>query len=305
MTTTTTVEAEADTNRAASTPVETLRFAIPKGRTYDGVTRLLSDAGVGLRVSSRNYRPSLPVIDTEVKILKPRAIVQMLASGARDVGFAGADWVAEDRADLVEILDTELDPVRLVAAAPVSILQGDRLPDRPIVVATEYVNITQRWISEQGLDATVLRSFGATEVLPPEDADCIVDNTATGATLTANNLRIISDLMTSTTRVYASRQAMADPCKRERIERFRMLLRSVLDARRRVMLEVNVSAEQLDALVEAMPCMRQPTVSPMHGAAGYAVKAAVLRDELPLLIPRIKERGGTDIIVTNPEQIVP
>jgi len=195
-----------------------LRFAIPKGRMYDGVASLLSAAGLGVRVSSRNYRPSIPIDDFEVKILKPRAIVEMLALGARDLGFAGADWVAEERADLVELLDTGLDRVRLVAAAPRDLLENGKLPERPLVVASEYEQLTRRWIAERQLDATLLHSYGATEVLPPEDADCIVDNTATGSTLRANNLDIVDELLRSTTRLYAGHKAMSDPVHRERIE---------------------------------------------------------------------------------------
>jgi ATP phosphoribosyltransferase-like protein len=151
----------------------------------------------------------------------------------------------------------------------------------------------------------LIRSYGATEVLPPEDADCIIDNTATGATLEANNLRIIDELMVSTTRLYASKSAMENPIKREQIERFTLLVRSVLEARVRVMLELNVSNENLAGVIEVLPCMRTPTVAPMHNNDGFAVKVAVPREQLTQVIPLIKQRGGTDIIVTNPAQIVP
>ncbi len=271
---------------------------------YDGVVRLLREAGIRVGATSRGYRPSMGLASFQAKVLKPRAIVEMLAVGARDAGFAGADWVAESGADLVELVDTGLDPVRLVAAAPESILVSGELPDRAIVIASEYVSIAENWARERGLDARVLRSFGATEVLPPEDADCIIDNTATGATLTANDLRIIDELMPSTTRLYASPDAMRDPSRRSEIERFAMLVASVLEARRRAMLEVNVPADRLEAVIESLPCMREPTVSTLRGDNGFAVKVAVPRDSLSSVIPAVKARGGTDIIVTNPEQIV-
>ncbi len=283
----------------------TIRFAVPKGRMHDGVASLLAEAGVRLSVTARDYRPAIGLPGFEVKILKPRAIIEMLDAGARDLGFAGADWVAEAGIELVELIDTGLDHVRLVAAAPATILVGGRLPDRPIVVASEYVELARRWIAEKGLDARLLRSYGATEVLPPEDADCIIDNTATGATLAANGLDIIDDLMTSSTRLYASPRAMEDPAKREAIERFVMLVRSVLEARGRVMVEVNVDAASLESVIDALPCMREATISQLHGSEGFAVKAAVPRRELPGVIPVIKARGGTDIVVSRIEQIVP
>ncbi|MEQ8317060.1 MAG: ATP phosphoribosyltransferase [Phycisphaerales bacterium] len=283
----------------------TIKLAIPKGRMFEGVRRLLADGGLDISATERGYRPSISLPGFGVKLLKPRAIVEMLAAGSRDVGFAGADWVRETGADLVEVVDTGLDRVRLVAAAPASLLEGGRLPDRALVVASEYEQIARAWIQERGLDATLLRSYGATEVLPPEDADCIIDNTATGATLAANGLVIIDELMTSSTRLYASRAAMDDPAKCEQIERVGLIVRSVLEARRRVMIEINVPADRLDAVVGVLPCMREPTVSALRSQSGYAVKAAVRREELAEVVPLVKQLGGTDIVVTRPEQIVP
>lgn len=285
-------------------PTRNLRMAVPKGRMQAGVTQLLADAGIRLDVASRNYRPSVSAEGMEVKILKPQAIIEMLAVGARDVGFAGADWVAEFEADLVELVDTGMDPVRLIAAAPEALLAGGALPRQRLVVASEYVRLARGWIERRGLDATLLRSFGATEVLPPEDADVIVDNTASGATLTANDLRIVDELMTSSTRLYASKQAMMDVDKRGRIEEMVTLVESVLAARRRVMVELNVGPENLERVIEVLPCMREPTVSTLHASAGFAVKAAVPREDLPRVIPLIRARGGTDIVVSRIEQIV-
>tara|TARA_R110002073_G_scaffold147687_1_gene300508 strand:+ start:95251 stop:96126 length:876 start_codon:yes stop_codon:yes gene_type:complete len=282
-----------------------IRFAIPKGRMYDGVSKLMQEAGISIRTSSRDYRPSISLQGFDVKILKPRAIIEMLDIGARDLGFAGADWVAEDNADLIELLDTGMDRVRLVAAVPEQSDEDELLNRAGALVASEYVNITKGWIEQRGFNAKLIRSYGATEVLPPEDADCIVDNTATGSTLSANALRIIDELMISTTRIYASKSAMKNSEKRRQIERFVLLIRSVLEARKRVMLELNVSKSDLESVVAVLPCMRQPTVAPMHNADGFAVKVAVLRDQLTEVIPLIKERGGSDIIVTQPEQIVP
>jgi len=282
-----------------------LRIAVPKGRMHDRVAALLAEAGLPLPAGERSYRPRLALPGAEVKLLKPQNIVEMLHAGSRDVGFTGADWVAELDGDLVELVDTALDPVRVVAAAPVDLLVDGRLPARPLVVASEYARLTGRWIEARGLDAAFVRSYGATEVFPPEDADVIVDNTATGSTLRANGLEIVDELLRSSTRLYASPRAMDDPARRRRIEDLVLLVRSVLEARLRVMLEVNVSAERLDALLEVLPCMRRPTVSALAGGQGFAVKAAVPRADLAQVVPRLKERGGTDVVVSRLAQIVP
>lgn len=284
---------------------ETLQLAIPKGRMYDGIVRLLAEAGIDLTQTVRNYRPHVNLPSCEVKILKPQSIVEMLHAGSRDIGFAGADWVAELDGDVVELVDTGMDPVRVVAAAPTSLAPQGVLPDIPLLIASEYERLTRRWIGSRSLDATFVRSYGATEVFPPEDADLIVDNTATGSTLEANNLVIVDELMRSSTRLYANPAALAHPERRQAIDALVLLINSVLEARRRVMVEVNVTAETLEAVVAVLPCMRQPTISELAGGGGYAVKAAVPRADLPAVMPKLKAAGGSDVVVTRLTQIVP
>jgi len=283
----------------------TLRLGLPKGHMETAVQTLLADAGITVKPTARGYRPMVSLDDTEAKVLKPQNIVEMLALGSRDLGFAGADWVAEIDANVVELLDTELDQVAVVAAVPKSLLIDGQLPNRRLTVASEYERLTYRWIEQQNLDAGFVRSFGATEVFPPEDADVIVDTTATGNTLEANGLLVLDTLARSSTRLYASPHAVENPQKRQRIEGLVMLLKSVLEARRRVMVEVNAPADKLDAVVALLPCMREATVSTLFGNSGYAVKAAVPKEQLPKIIPAIKAAGGSDVVVTALSQIVP
>jgi ATP phosphoribosyltransferase len=263
------------------------------------VFALLREAGIPVGGAVRGYRPSLGLEDAEVKLLKPQNAIRMLAAGSRDVGFAGADWVEELDADVIELLDTGLSPVRLVAAVP----RNSAWPPRRAVVASEYEQITRRWMARQPFEGSFVRSFGATEVFPPEDADCILDNTATGETLRANGLVIVDEVLQSSTRLYASRDAMADPGRRGRIEDLVLLLQGVLEARRRVLIEVNVSSVDLSAVLGVLPCLREPTIGRLAGE-GYAVKVAAPREGLAELIPRIRAAGGSDIIVVRPTQIV-
>jgi ATP phosphoribosyltransferase len=285
-------------------PAGTVHLALPKGRMQENVLRLLADAGIRVTFDRRGYRPSLSLDGFEAKLLKPQNIVEMLHAGSRDLGFAGADWVAELGAELVELVDTGLDPVRIVCAAEADFLEAAPLGARPFRVATEYVGLTRRWLDGKRLAARIVRSYGATEVFPPEDADCIVDNTATGATLKANGLVVVDEIMRSSTRLYANPRALDHAAKRRTIEHFMLLVRSVLDARKRVMIELNVATADLERVVEVLPCMKEPTIAPLHHEAGFAVKAAVPRADLPEIIRRVKERGGSDIVVVEIAQIV-
>lgn len=292
------------TSASPDTDDPIIEFGLPKGHIQENVFELLRDANIEVSHHHRNYRPTFSMEGFSAKILKPQSVAKMVAAGSRDAGFTGADWVAELEADVVEILDTELDPVRLVAAAPSTILEDGELPPGPITVASEYTRLTEAWLDEAGINGTVVQSYGATEVFPPEDADCIVDVSQTGRTLAANDLEIVDVILESSTRLYANPEALDDEEKREAIDRFRLLLQSVLDGRKRVMLEVNVEEDQLDAVVDALPAMRKPTVSQLYNGEGFAVKAAVPKDEVTELVPDIKAAGGTDIVVTDFSQIV-
>ncbi|MCB9555375.1 MAG: ATP phosphoribosyltransferase [Deltaproteobacteria bacterium] len=284
--------------------IEPLKLALPKGRMQDGVLSLLADAGIALTNTARSYRPQISLANCEVKQLKPQNVVEMLHVGSRDIGFAGADWVAELGVEVVELLNTELNPVEIVLAAPPALLDGGELPPRRLLLATEYVRLTSDWIDARGRTDQVLRTYGATEVFPPEDADAIVDNSATGSTLAANGLQIVDRLMRSSTRLYANPRALDNPTKRQRIEDLKLLLCAVLDARRRVMLEVNVSKDRLDEVLTTLPCMRQPTIASLANDAGFAVKVAIPRAQLADTVPRVRAAGGTDIVITRPEQII-
>ncbi|MDP2875332.1 MAG: ATP phosphoribosyltransferase [Holophaga sp.] len=273
----------------------TIKLALPKGRMAEGVLQLMSEAGMKVLANGRNYRPLCSDPRFELKILKPQDIVRMVELGRHDLAFAGYDWVIELGASVEELLDTELDSVRIVAAAPNEFVASGELRTRPIVVASEYERITTQWLAKEGFDAVFVRSHGATEVFPPEDADLIVDNTATGRTLVENGLTEIATLMRSSTRLIANPSLMQGP-NREVVEEFLLLMRSVLDARKRVMLEMNVSAAALEAVLRELPCMRRPTVMPLSGDGGFAVKSAVLRADVARSIPRLKAAGATDIL---------
>jgi ATP phosphoribosyltransferase len=288
----------------------TIHLALPKGHMQVEVEKLLEAAGMKVANSSaRGYRPSLPLPNYDVKLLKPQNILGMLQTGSRDLGFGGADWVEELHiSGLVEVFDTGLDPVRIVAAGPPGsaayLSSGKGRDGRRLIVASEYETLTRRWLDARGIEYTFLRAYGATESLPPEDADIIVDNAATGSTLRANNLEVHDTLMHSTTRLYASAAAWADPAKRTRIERFIILLRAVTEARKRLMVTFNIPADKLEGFLGRLPAARAPTVSPLHHAAGFAVQIAVEAGLVPQLIPQIKAEGGQDIVVTTIRMMV-
>ncbi len=275
--------------------MQRLRLVLPKGRIFDGVLALLGDAGFGMEVDERLYVPRVEDPYLECKIMKPQNIPTLLEIGSHDAGFTGYDWIVETGADIDEVLDLGFDPVRIVAAVPED-LAGASLEKKKLLVASEYERMAREFLDRRGYTYVFLKSYGATEVFPPDDADMIIDNISTGRTLVEHNLVVVDTLMESSTRFVASREAMADSWKSEKIREMKMLFQSVLDARERVMLEMNVPKDRLEAIVKELPCMRSPTVAPLWGEQGYAVKIAVRRKEVARLIPQLKKLGATDIL---------
>ena len=282
-----------------------LKLALPKGRITDEVVRLLSAAGIALQSVGRSYRPRASDPEVVVKALKPQNVPKLVEIGAHDCGFTGHDWVIESGADVVEVFDTGLDPVVLVAAAPEGTPERlDRL-ERPIVVASEFESITRAYMERRARPWVFIRTFGATEVFPPEDADLILDLVATGATLRENRLVVVDEVLPSSTRFIASRAALADPPRAAKIALLTTLMQAVLEARRRILLEMNVPRERLARVVDLLPAMKSPTIQELYGGRGYAVKAAVPRAGLPMVIARLREAGATDLIAYALEKVIP
>jgi ATP phosphoribosyltransferase len=279
-----------------------LRILIPKGRIFDNVARLFSEAGFPISLTDRTYRPSLGADWLDAKIMKPQNVGELLELGSHDAGFTGIDWIKESGADVEEILDLGFDKVRIVAAVPQD-YDEIKLRSKKLVVATEYVNLAETWLKSSGYEYRILRTYGATEVFPPDDADMIIDNTSSGQTLRDNGLKIIGTILESSTRFTASRSALADPEKCRRIEELAMLFRAVLDGHERVMLEMNIPKEQFESLAN-LPAMRSPTVAALYGDAGYAVKIAVKKHEVPDIIPKLKNLGALDIVEYDLRKVV-
>jgi ATP phosphoribosyltransferase len=279
-----------------------IKLALPKGRLKESVIDLLSDAGLKIKENGRNYRLPCNNPDFEIKILKTQNIPKLVELGSQDIAFTGSDWVIEQNADVEELIDLKFNPVKIVAAIPFNMELSD-FKGKKIRVASEYENITKNYLDKKGYSFSFIRSYGATEVFVPEDADMIIDNTSTGSTLKANNLKIIDIILESSTRIIANRNSLRDQIKSKKINNLLMIINSVIEARKRVLLEMNIDEDKLDNLLPILPCMKSPTIENRYGG-GYAVKIAIEKDKVPNLIPLLKEKGASDILVFNLQNVI-
>ncbi len=301
----TTTEANSKKDNSADSGNDVLKMTVPTGRMQEKVLALLKGLGIQFSQESRSYRPTSSDPMIEGKFLKAQNIPSLVSLARHDCGFAGYDWIVEQKADVVELLDLGFDPVRIVVAAPENLdLEKARSGNKPLVLASEYKCLAETYIEKKKLNSIYIRTYGATEALPPEDADLIIDNTATGATLVSNRLVIIDEVMRSTTRFICSREALENKTKRQKLEELVMLMKSSLAARKKVLLEMNVDKADFERIVKNLPCMKSPTVSELYQGSGYAVKIAVDKDEVPSLIPKLVAWGAKDILEYKLEKIV-
>ncbi|MEY2418556.1 MAG: phosphoribosyltransferase [Actinomycetota bacterium] len=281
-----------------------LRLVVPKGSLEKMTFELFADADLAIsRDSAVNYKAHIddPRID-EVRILRPQEIPRYVADGLFDVGIAGRDWIEETASDVISLGELNYSkvsnrPVRIVlcVANDAPWQSAKDLPDG-VRVATEYVGLTQQFLSAKGVQAQVQHSHGATEAKVPDIVDAVVELTETGSALRAAGLRIVDELLVSHTELMANKEAYADEKKAHAMDQILTLLQGTLEARGKVLVKLNVAAAQLDDVIGMLPSMKSPTVSKLFGDDAYAVETVVPKNVINTLIPALKDGGATDII---------
>ncbi len=292
-----------------------LRLVLPKGSLERATMQLFADADLAVsRASDVAYRATIddPRID-DVRILRPQEIPAYVAEGLFDLGITGRDCVEERGSDVVSLGELTYSkatnqPARVVLAvssdSPVrSLAELAALPGK-LRISTEYPELTRKILAGHGIDADISFSYGATEAKVPEIADAVVDMTETGSALRAAGLRIIETLLVSYTELIANPTAAADPAKRHAMEQIMTLLQGTLEARGKVLVKLNVSAEQLDGVLSVLPSMRAPTISELSGGGAFALEAVVAKSDINILIPALRDKGATDILEIPLSKIV-
>ncbi len=288
-----------------------LSIALPKGSLEEQTLLLFSQADIAIKKSSREYNPTCedPRI-ARVKILRPQEIPVYVQEGYFDLGISGHDWVRESGADVVEVAElpyakTGTGVVNMVLAVPQdSAIESARDIPAGSRITTEFPKATQAFFDELGIPVEVHFSYGATEAKVPEMMDALVDLTETGSTLRRNGLKIVDTILTSTTRLVASKEAWADPEKRREIEEIRTLLLGVIEARGRVLLSLNCAHDRLEEVIAVLPAMKRPTVSKLYGSEDYEITTVADKCEVNVLIPRLKAAGAEDILEIPISKIV-
>ncbi|MEX2160012.1 MAG: ATP phosphoribosyltransferase [Dehalococcoidia bacterium] len=278
-----------------------LRLAIPNGNLQQATVDLFGRAGYNMTIQPRSYYPLVDDRDIQCMLVRPQEQPRYVQDGLIDLGFAGLDLIREAGADVIEVLDAGASKVSAFFTRQVLVVP-DPSPVRDVKdlegkrIATELVNVTRSFLEERGVQARVEYSYGATEVKPPLLADAIVDASVTGTSLKANNLRIVATVIESTPRLIASRQAWADPWKRQKIEDIALMLAGAIAAEGKVWLSMNALRADLDAVVAILPALNKPTVASLSDPAWVDVTTIVEEDVVRVIVPKLKKAGAHGIV---------
>jgi ATP phosphoribosyltransferase len=278
-----------------------LKLGLPKGSLQEASLQLFRRAGYEITVNPRSYFPVIDDDEIECMLIRAQEMARYVEDGILDAGLTGKDWILENDAQVVEVADLiyakqTFGKVRWVLAAPekspihsVKDLQGK-------ILATELVNVTERYLASKGVKAKVEFSWGATEVKPPVLADAIVEVTETGSSLRANGLRIVDTVLESNTKFIANQNAWEDTWKRAKMETIVMLLKGAIEASGKVGLMLNVRRADLDNVLAVLPALKRPTISNLSDPEWVAVNTVIEEKTVREIIPRLKAAKAQGIV---------
>ncbi len=288
---------------------EILRIGLPKGSLQDSTIDLFQRAGYHIKINSRSYFPDIDDTQLSCVMFRAQEMSRYVEDGVVDLGITGHDWVCENESDVQEVCELRYSkatsrPARWVLAVPEESQVHKPEDLTGGIIATELINTVRRYFADRGIDVKVEFSWGATEV-KARLLDGIVDITETGSSLRANNLRIVDEILESTTRLIANRDAWKDPVKRDKIESLSMLLHGAIDARQKVGLKMNVPRAKLETVLDMLPSEKSPTVNPLVDEQWMAVEVVVDDKVERELVPQLSKTGATGIISYPLNKVIP
>jgi ATP phosphoribosyltransferase len=278
-----------------------LKLGLPKGSLQENTFELFKKAGFRIYTEDRQYKPYCDDEELEITLVRAQEMPKYVQNGTFDCGITGYDWILENNAKVKEICEllyskSGFRPVKWVVAVPenskinnIKQLQGKR-------VATELVNYVTKFFKSKKIDVEVEFSWGATEVKVPDLVDAIVELTETGRSLRANKLKIIDEILVSTTRFIANKNSYMDSWKKEKINNIVLLLQGALNAEGMVGLKMNILKNNLSKIEKILPALKKPTISTLSDTNWVALEVILEEKKVKQIIPELKKIGAEGII---------
>ncbi len=278
-----------------------LMLGLPKGSLEEATIALFAKAGWKITVNSRSYKPSIDDEELDGRLVRGQEVSRYVEHGFFDCGLCGQDWIIENGSDVVEVCDlvysrASARKARWVLCVPEAspIQRAADLAGKRI--ATELVGTVRRYFAARNVPVEVEFSWGATEVKVPDLVDAIVDLTETGSSIRANKLRIVDTILETNTKLIANKRSWADPVKRKKIETIALLLRGALEAGVKAGLKMNVPRRSVEAVIKAVPALRNPTIAPLSNPDWVALETIIDESVVREIIPQLKALGAEGIV---------
>jgi ATP phosphoribosyltransferase len=283
-----------------------LKLAIQRaGRLTEPTLDLLHS--IGLEFESYGQRLFSHCRNFPLSILYGRDddIPEYVALGTVDLGIVGRNLIHEEEVAVEELLPLGFGYCALVVAvlrdapyqSPADLLERK--------IATSYPRSARRYFEQVGGQPEIITISGSVEVAPSLGlADAIVELTATGSTLILNDLRTIATVLESEAVLAANPAALADPERRENIDRLLMRVKAVRAARRYKYLMMNAPESALPAIRAVVPGLKAPTIVPLADPGWVAVHTAIEEEVFWESIERLKAAGASEILVSSLEKLM-
>ena len=278
-----------------------LKLGIPKGSLQEATLELFKKAGIRIYPSERSYFPSSDDDELDIMMVRSQEMAKYVENGTFDAGLTGYDWIIETGAKVKEICElryakTGFRPVRWVLAVPESSSVKTIKDLNGKKIATEAVNLTKAYLAKNKVKADVEFSWGATEAKAGSLVDAIVELTETGSSLRSNKLRIVAEILSSTTRFIANDKALKDAWKKNKIENIAILLKGALAAEGMVGLKMNLPEKDLSRIIKVLPALKNPTISHLSVKGWIAIEVILEEKTVKKIIPDLKRAGAQGII---------
>ncbi|MEX0661377.1 MAG: ATP phosphoribosyltransferase [Balneolaceae bacterium] len=282
-----------------------LRIAVQKsGRLTDKTINLLE--GIGLEFD--DYKRSLLVkcqnFDVELLLIRDDDIPEYVNDGVCDLGFVGANVVAEDGVDVIVLRGLNYGVCRLSIAVP---KEGDIKSVKDLNkkrIATSYPNITRNYLESKGVEADIITLSGSVEIAPRlEIADAITDLVSTGGTLKANGLVEIEEMFQSETQLVQTKKPLSEG-KQQLVKKILQRIEGYQFAAKSRYIMMNAPQESVPEIKKIIPSLKSPTVMPLADNGMVAIHTVIPLATFWDVMEQLKDAGATGIVMLPIESMI-
>ena len=281
-----------------------LRIAVQsKGRLYDETMMLLEEAGIKLNKAKRTLLLSAKDFPVEVLFLRDDDIPQSVANGTADVGIVGENEYVEKGSEAELIKRLGFSKCRLSLAIPkdedyngVTWFEGK-------TIATSYPGILKTFLQEKGINANTHVITGSVEIAPGIGlADAIFDIVSSGSTLVSNQLKEVEVVMQSEALLIGNKDLTDE--KREILNELLFRFEAIQMAEGKKYVLLNAPKDKLDEIIEVLPGMKSPTVTPLANGEWVSVQSVIAEKHFWEIIGKLKSLGAEGILVLPIEKMI-